>query len=213
MTQSKTSAKGDPKSTTKVATKGERTREKILKSSIQCLATLGYEKTTFQAIADHCGISQPLVVHYFEKRENVFPSVIEYLITRTQDVIRKEIDHTRSAVDRLNDFIRISLEYVRKEPAEAKVFLTLSLFATFNDQYRSFNAKIKQSAIHELTEILDAGIKTHEFKVTDTSMTAKMIASYIMGVRMNLLNEKPVIPDAKIIRSTQEHCLAILNLE
>lgn len=212
MTQS-TTTKGATQGATKGTTKGERTREKILKSSIQCLATLGHEKTTFQAIADHCGISQPLVVHYFEKRENVFPSVIEYLLSRTEDILRKEIDHTRSAVDRLNDFVRVSLEYVRREPDEAKVFLTLSLFATFSDQYRAFNGKIKQSAIRELIEILDAGNKSKEFKIKDTATTAKMIASYVMGVRMNLLNERPVIPDAKIIQTTQEHCLAILKAD
>jgi len=190
-------------------TKGERTRAKILQSAVQCLAKLGYEKTTFQAIADHCGISQPLVVHYFEKRENIFPSVIDYLLGHTQNVIRLELDQSASASRRLNDFVRISLEYVRKEPEEAKVFLTLSLFATFDEQSRLHNGKIKQYAIRELIGILDSGVESREFHVQDTQLTAKMIASYIMGVRMNMLNEKAIIPDEKMIRMTQKHCMAI----
>jgi AcrR family transcriptional regulator len=192
-------------------TKGERTREKIIKSAIQCLAKLGYEKTTFQAIADQCGISQPLVVHYFEKRENVFPSIIEYLLRHTQDVVRERIDPNASPTVRLQEFIRLSLENVRNEADEAKVLLTLSLFATFDHQYRLYNGQFKRYVIQELAEIIESGVERGEFSIQDSKLTAKMLMSYIMGIRMNMLNEKPVFPDSKIIQTAQEQCLAILR--
>lgn len=191
--------------------KGERTREKILRSAVQSLAHLGYERTTFQSIADDCGISQPLVVHYFKRKENVFPFVIEYLTSRTRDVIQAELDRSCAPARRLRDFVRVSISYARKEPEEAKIFLTLSYLAAFDDKYRHSNAEIKSVAVHELIDILVAGVRGGSFHVDELPLTAKLIASYIMGVRMNLLNEKPSFSDDSIIQTAEKHCLMIVN--
>lgn len=188
-----------------------RTQEKILQSAIHCLANLGYQNTTFQSIANHCGLSQPLVVHYFKKKENVFPAVIEYLAQRTRSILNTEVVHDSSPADRLRDFVRVSIGNARKEAEPARILLTLSFLAVFDEKFRPSNGQIKQIVINDLTEILLAGVKAGQFDVSEVTLTAKLITSYIMGVRMNLLNEMPVVPDETLIAAAEKHCLAIVG--
>lgn len=191
--------------------KGTRTHEKILQSAIFCIAHAGHEKTTFQTIADHCGISQPLVVHYFKKRTNVFPHVVDYLVNRTQYVIQFQSGRSETATQRLRKFIRISLSAVREDTASAKVFLTLSFLAAFEESYRDRSGQIKQMVANELVEILAAGIKSNEFEVKELLLTSRLITAYLSGVRMTMLNENSLFSDESMIRAMEDHCLKIVG--
>lgn len=191
--------------------KGLKTQERIIESAIHCLAHLGHATTTFQSIADHCGISQPLVVHYFKKRENVFPHVIDYLIRRTQNAIHIEVERTDSATLQLKKFIRLSLLAVRSDANSAKVFLTLNFLAAFEDRFRDSSSQIKQMVSNELIEILVEGIKTKEFNVKEVPLTARMLTAYITGIRMTMLNEKSMFTDETFIQSFEDHCLKIVG--
>lgn len=191
--------------------KGLKTQEKVMQSAIYCLAHLGHASTTFQSIADHCGISQPLVVHYFKKRENVFPSVIDYLIRRTQNAIHIEVDRLDSPTVQLQKFLRLSLLAVRLDAESAKVFLTLNFLAAFEDRYRDNSSRIKQMVSNELIEILVEGIKKNEFSVKEVPLTARMITAYITGLRMTMLNEKSMFTDETLIQTVEDHCLKIVG--
>ncbi len=191
--------------------KGLKTHEKIMESAIQCLAGLGHANTTFQSIADHCGISQPLVVHYFKKRENVFPSVIDYLIRRTQNALHIEVDRADSPTLQLRKFIRFSLLAVRADSNSAKVFLTLNFLAAFEDRFRDSSSQIKQMVSNELIEILIEGIKKNEFNVKEVPLTARLITAYVTGLRMTMLNEKSMFTDETLIQSMEDHCLKIVG--
>lgn len=191
--------------------KGLKTQVKIMESAIHCLSHAGHANTTFQSIADHCGISQPLVVHYFKKRENVFPQVIDYLIHRTQNAIHIDVDRTDSATLQLKKFIRLSLLAVRSDENSAKVFLTLNFLAAFEDRFRDSSSQIKQMVSNELIEIIVQGIKTKEFNVKEVPLTARMITAYITGLRMTMLNEKSMFTDETLIQILEAHCLKIVG--
>ncbi len=191
--------------------KGQKTHQKILQAAIQNLAQLGYAKTTFQSIADHCGLSQPLVVHYFKNRENVFPAVINYIVTQTKDVIAITADPEDPPSVQLRKFIRLSLTAVRKDDASAKVILTLNFLAAFEERFQESSAQIKHMVTTELSTIISAGNKTKEFRVKDIAITTRLLTAYITGVRMSMLNEKLLFADDDLIRLMEEHCLKIVG--
>src|SRR4051812_18083885 len=64
--------------------KAQRTQLAIIESAIKCYATLGIEKSTAERIAKTCGISRPLVQHYFPDREGLLEMSIKYIRTYLQ---------------------------------------------------------------------------------------------------------------------------------
>ncbi len=192
--------------------KGSQTKQRILESAIHCLAEHGPSGATFQAIADHCKISQTLVVHYFRKKENVFPDVIDYLVERTKKIIDVEVDRADSATLQLQNFIRLSILAVRKDTAAAKVFLTLNFLAAFDKSYQQRSGRIKQMVVDQIAEILQVGIRKNEFKVQNINQTARQLTAYLTGVRLMLLNEKVNLSDETVIAVTAHQWLLILGV-
>ncbi|MCW8833947.1 MAG: TetR family transcriptional regulator [Colwellia sp.] len=73
--------------------KGERTREKILMSAIEVLATQGIKGTTHRAIASHADIQLSLTTYYFkdiqELVQQAFVLNSNYMRERTDNILQK----------------------------------------------------------------------------------------------------------------------------
>jgi AcrR family transcriptional regulator len=61
-------------------TKGERTREKILRAAEGMFARYGYKDTTLRDIAAEIGIQQPGIYNYFETKEVLYNEVLTRMI-------------------------------------------------------------------------------------------------------------------------------------
>lgn len=188
--------------------KGEKTRELAIQSAIYCLANLGYDQTTFQAIADRSKLSQPLVVHYFKKKENVFPMVIEYLVKLSQNV-RYESEF--SATQDLKDYLKAALAIFRLAPNSARVYFTLSYLAVFKKDYKLSHAQIKKSNIARLADIIAKGIERKEFSSGAIMLKAQSINNFLAGTFVDLMIEDNPSSDQEVLDLLSKACLAILT--
>jgi AcrR family transcriptional regulator len=190
-------------------TKGQRTFEKAIRSAIHCLANLGYDQTTFQAIADHAGLSQPLVVHYFKKKENVFPQVIDYLLAKNAQLGRPGAMKL-SAREELRTYLKEAIRIFRENPDSSKIYFTLSFMAVFKESYRISNTKLKQANLERLINILAHGIHTGEFSPDALIGKARMINNLLAGTFMDILTETSSMSDDEILMMLEECCLGLL---
>ena len=188
--------------------KGEKTKELSIQSAIHCLANLGYAETTFQAIADHSGLSQPLVVHYFKKKENVFPTVIDYLIQRAQAT--QLPPHSSSATEDLRVYLAAAVQIFRFAPSTSRVYFTLTYLAVFKDQYKTSYAKIREANIHRLTDIIAKGIAHKEFSSGSILLKAQIINSFLAGVFVDLMIANSTASDEEILELLFKGSLALL---
>lgn len=179
-------------------TKGERTRIRILEGAIRCIAIQGIEDLTFQAIADECGISQPLVVHYFKKKDQVFPEVIRHLVERSKS--RVFIQGTCAAED-IEKYVRSAFAVLEEGSAFAKVYLTLSYRAVFNHHSQSQNNAIKQANIQRIKGILEAGVREGSMSPFLLAERARTINSLLAGVFLDLMTDNIKATD-EIIETT-----------
>lgn len=188
--------------------KGEKTKELAILSAIHCIAKLGYGETTFQAIADHSKLSQPLVVHYFKKKENVFPMVINYLIKMAQEV---HVTSELSATQDLKDYLTAAIKIFRLAPNTARVYFTLTYLAVFKDCYKNSYSKIKDVNIRRLADIISKGIERNEFSSGSILLKAQMINCFIAGILVDLLVLESVSTDEEILELLHQSSLSILN--
>ena len=59
----------------------EQSEARILDAALYCIANLGDKATTFRTIAARAGVSPALVGIYFKTREQLYPKILEFVIT------------------------------------------------------------------------------------------------------------------------------------
>jgi AcrR family transcriptional regulator len=184
--------------------KGARTKQRMLQAALYCLAHHGERETTFQKIADQCGVSQPLVVHYFKSRENIFRLVLEDFLTRARKKTEDSLNEKLSPPEKLRDYFRVSLALFRDEPEWARVYLMLFYFAGFHDEYRKINSDVKRVAVDRVANILKEGVAKGVFNVKQIELTAKMIHVTASGLIINILTENQSYPDQALLKTLDE---------
>ena len=193
-----------------MARDGAQTKLKALRAAIRCVAELGIEATTFQAIADEAKLSQPLVVYHFKNRKNIFPAIVEHLLVESLVETESALTKT-SATSRelLAEYLRVSFSFFRSQPELAKVYLTFYYLSGVDRYFTVLNDKLKSEAAQRIHQILARGVQSGELK--DASpLTARMIHLYLTGVLLNLATEKSSpAQDEVLLKELEAHCFKI----
>lgn len=185
--------------------KADQTKAKIIKSAAFCLAHLGERETTFQAIADHCGVSQPLVVKYLKNREGIFSNVIEEMVEKAKSATVEVLSQSSSATDALTKYLFVSLENFEKDQTIPRIYLMLYYFAGIDPKFRAINSEIKRGAVDRIYNILEAGIESGEFRRSlDTYGLARIIHDGIVGILLSSITEIGAPPTKKVIKDFSE---------
>jgi len=87
------------------------TRLRLLEAAVDCLAELGWVRTTVAVVAEHAGVSRGAAQHHFPTRENLVTAALDYMFdVRIADVRRRGANlpsgasHTEAVVDMLVSF-------------------------------------------------------------------------------------------------------------
>jgi AcrR family transcriptional regulator len=187
---------------------GSKTKQRIIEAAVQCLAENGYERTTFQAIADQCGVSQQLVIHHLKKKENVFPIALDFILGTAIRQTESEMANVESSAEvQLKKYLEVSLKAFRSHPGVPKIYLTFYYLSGFDPKFLLINERIKAGALKRIQEILYAGASSGEFQIKDIGLTAKLIHTSLTGLLLNLATETQLYSDAQFLAVLESACL------
>lgn len=189
---------------TKPGTKGEATKAKILNGAIYCIATYGLHNTSFQKIADQCGVSQPLVVHYFKKKEEIFPTALNLVFDRAAALTQQQLDQTSNPMDQLREYLLVSLQIFRETPEFARFYLQFYYLSGFDDRIKELNTSIKNRAVTRIHGILARAKEQGRLRDDlDVNKAAKTIHNCLTGVLINSVTEFPQFTDSQLLNSLE----------
>ena len=197
---------------TRAGSKGEETKLKVLNAAVKALGRFGERETSFQKIADICGVSQPLVVHYFQKRENIFNEVIQYLLARALVETQAALADVKDPRAKLRAYLEVSLKFIRQEPELGRVYMLFYYRSAYEDSVFRMNIKLKQEATARIATIIDEGIQKKIFEVSDVQLTAKTIHNSLTGLILNALTDTSEFKDHELLRELERGCLSLLGL-
>jgi AcrR family transcriptional regulator len=169
--------------------KGTATKARIVEAATICLGSLGDRGTTFQSIADQCGVSQALVIKYLGSRDNIFPVVLMHWIERARQETERSLLPVGSPTARLRDYIRVSIFLFLERVEISKIYMILHYYALVDAKYRLINTQIKDVATKRIAEILEDGVKEGVFTVADAQTTAKTIHNALVGFLLSSVTE------------------------
>lgn len=194
-----------------MGTKGDLQRQRVIESASYCLSRFGERGTTFQAIAEHCKISQASVVKYLKTRENIFPVVLDHWISRARERTETVVDKDQTPEQKLRTYLRVSRELFAETHDVSITILTLHYFAGVNEKYRSINSEIKDVAQKRIAAIIEEGIADGSFNKVNSKLVAKTIHNSLMGYLLSSVTEIGTAADLQLPDFLADMCLALLK--
>lgn len=134
--------------------KGDLKKIEIIKAAIECLGTLGVEKTTFEAIATKIGTRRAHVAYHFKDKNDIFKSAIRYIVANYQNLSIQHLSNSQSDRDMLFKYVEAVFMWASKNPHEVAVMLMLYYFCTFDPSYKELNNQIRSGGIERINYLL-----------------------------------------------------------
>jgi len=181
---------------------GEKTRQKILTHSIRLFAKDGFDRVSFQQIADKCGLSQSAVMHHFRKRDDLIEAVVQTVLQHNRAVVEPELWPDAGALTQLRKIFRINLKWVIQYKEDAQILLLLYYYASRDPRFSKFYLKLRTFARQRVCGLIADGIKEGQFRAPlGAEATAEILQEFTIGALVNLVCvtniEQPSISSAE----------------
>jgi len=190
--------------------KAQKRQIQIVEAAIEVFAEVGIEKATYDKIAKICGVTRPLIQHYFPDKEILFELVIKYIRGHFQAVAIRAIEGASSDKERLVRYILSTFQWQRESPDHVKVWM-LFFYLCGSERYRRLNTELVAMGQERIAALLERGTKAGVFRSRDFSTDAKMIQTTITGALVSLVTEDFPIAPKVFERKIVDQCLAIVG--
>lgn len=182
----------------------DKKREQIIEAALKRFAHFGLSKTTMNEISADLNFSKALLYYYFPDKINLYAGVLEKIFSEVAQQIDKNIAKARLPEDALKAYMEAKNSFLEKY-FPILDFSKLTNIEKYQD-LKKIIEKANQSEITHLKQIINIGIQTHQYKVTDATYTAQLLFDAIQGIRVLYFNQVqvPFGIDKKFIRMISE---------
>lgn len=177
--------------------KGDLKKLQIVKASIECLATLGFDNTTYDAIAQKIGTRRAHIAYHFSDKNDIFLSSIKYIRSTHQQIILENIEKSKSPREMLLAYVESTFVWAIKHPHQLSVMLLLYYLCTYKKDFRKLHNQIRKSGAERIGYILSQNI---DLKLTSLkiSFLSKSIQNIISGSIIDAVStENKTLDEAK----------------
>ncbi|HSM33481.1 MAG TPA: TetR/AcrR family transcriptional regulator [Anaerolineae bacterium] len=157
-------------------------REAILDVAERLIRTVGYERTSIQAIQDELGISRGAVYHYFGSKEDLLEAVVERMAGAIGQALQPILDDADLSAD--EKLRRVFLVAGRWKTERRDLVLEL-LGVWMSDANAVARVKLSRTAIDHilpvLVTIVRQGVEEGVFAVDSAPHTARVLMDVLQG--------------------------------
>ncbi len=82
-----------------------------MRCAIEVIAEVGYAQASIRKIADRVGVAMSAVLYHFGNRDNLVDAIVEEMYRSALAVVAPAVEAERTATNKLNAYIRASIEY------------------------------------------------------------------------------------------------------
>jgi AcrR family transcriptional regulator len=144
----------------------EKRRKEILAKAIDVFVDDGFENTTIQKIADHCGITRTTLYIYFRNKKDIFSYSIKQLLSNFEEAIHLiRSDSSLGSLEKITKVVLDILQMLEENRHLLSVILDYLLHLSKNNidpeqRIRRRTVRLR----HILASMVIEGVKTGELK-------------------------------------------------
>lgn len=162
--------------------KGDLKKLEIINAAIECISSIGYEKTTYDAIAKKIGTNRAHINYYFQNKSDIFKSAIQYIYAYYKSILQVQLDKSDGGLDELMKYIESPFIWAKKNPEQMSVMLMFYYLCVIDKKYRSINTQIRNAGVERINLILQGlGQEYFENSSEESLELAKQIQNLITG--------------------------------
>jgi AcrR family transcriptional regulator len=170
-------------------------REQIISCAIEVIAEVGYPQASIRKIADRVGIAMSAVLYHFGSKDNLVEAIVEHMYRTMLAQVAPTVDAQRTASEKLNAYIRASIDYLRTHRGALLALASLGTSYIPGDGRRfeelGMSPEIAgQLAALDPAAILAAGRRDGEFHDFPIESTAMALRGAINAVVDKVLCER-----------------------
>lgn len=166
-----------------VKKKGQKSKEKIMETTLKLIFQKGYSETSVQEIADLCGVSQTTVFYHFKSKQNLFLEILHYVIQNNRSIFEAMNTDTINPVVRLKSLLLANIKWALNYPEQTNMVLLLFNFATYDNELKAVADKSIQRGQELVLDILNDTDRDKEENI----LLAKIIQQYANGAMFQIL--------------------------
>ncbi|MDQ0339573.1 TetR/AcrR family fatty acid metabolism transcriptional regulator [Caldalkalibacillus uzonensis] len=150
-------------------------RQKILDSAFAVFTKKGYQQTKVDEVAQLAGIGKGTVYLYFPSKEELLREMLKAMIKKNLSELKKRMSEEEHPLAKLKVMYATHASLLQENPSLAQ--LHIHDFAFVNEAFRAWLEQEKADFMAYIARIVEAGIKTEEFRPVNPNLAAALIIS------------------------------------
>ena len=159
--------------------KGDLRKIAILENAIDCLATLGVEAMSFEAIGKPSAMTKAHVAYYFRDRKEITKAAIRFVVATVQNFTIESVKNAPDEGARLEAFVDGTFRWLETYPKHAPVILLLYYYASFDPFFREMHAEIREFGARRLEAIVEPMLPKKSRR--QAHVLAKLVQTILTG--------------------------------
>lgn len=133
----------------------ELARQEIIQGAIHCFARDGFHDTSFQKIADHCGMSQTAILYHFKTKSLLLRGALESILVHNATVVAEHLAAEKgSGRKKLEAHFEGNLQWALQHPQEARLISLLYYYASQVPEFTQLYRRIRSHAVKKLQRLI-----------------------------------------------------------
>lgn len=191
--------------------KGDIKKYEIIVATIECLAELGIDHTTFDSIAAKLNTKRSHIIYYFKKKDDIYYAAIQYIAATFKEVARQNLEKAKDSKDTLNKYIDGYFLWAKQNPKQLSVMFLLFYMCTHKPRFQEINQQIREVGINTMSHIL-----IHQLELDITPTRARFIAKGMQGIMSAALVDgysfiQETVNRNKIEKEAKKLCLLLVE--
>jgi len=167
----------------------DKRRNEILEKALDVFMDEGFEDTTFQKIADRCGITRTTLYLYFKNKKEIFNYSIKLLLLKVEKGIRRiQADTSMSSAEKITHVLLDIISQLQKNRRILVVILDYLLYISRSNT--DPNIRVRRRTIklrHILSSMVIEGIKNNELAPINVKIADDYLYSFIEAAIFRLV--------------------------
>lgn len=165
--------------------KGDLKKMEIILAAIDCIATIGFEKTTYEAIAQKIGTRRAHVAYHFKDKADIFEACIKYINASYQQTSIQNIEAAKDGLEMLVNYAEAPFLWAEENPQQLSVMLLFYYLCTVDEKYKDLHNQIRSGGKERIQYILTNKL-TKKISPAEAAPMAKMIQNLVSGSIMDV---------------------------
>jgi len=166
-------------------------RKLLIRTTYKLIAEFGFSNITLQDVADKAGVSKGIILYYFENKDELFASLLEWLVKKIESNIRVEVSKAETPVEKIKAYLNSTFFGIKENREFYKVYLDFLSQSAHDDALRKFNIYFYDQCRQIQTQMIKEGIEQKVFREVDLAESCVVFRSVIDGLNIRWLFDEP----------------------